>query len=254
MVTTRNLRSQRRTELRQKSTGVGLGKIEIEQNDSKKIKFDDDFVATYESSAEEEKDVSIDEDGSDDDEIEQIDNNTAKAYVMEQLANESKVRSDESAIMNKRKRKIKIVKPVDSDDDLDENFFNMVDSDRKDTAKAKRHQKIASKEGFIGKHTTFVSEWDDPDALGSITAPIQAGHNIDVVVLPGFDMEGDSKSNFAAQSASLSTHPSSTAMSLCRGRIENFETEEKGFEIKRSRKMKYNITAGKAASTFRVRC
>ena len=63
---------------------------------------------------------------------------------MEQRAAESKSRREEYAIVNKRKRKAKVEKPdikaadIDSDDELDEDFLSMVDSDRKSEAKAKK--------------------------------------------------------------------------------------------------------------------
>lgn len=277
MATTRSTRSQRKTELRKKNVGVGVDNIEIDPTKSvtkgKKITFDDDYVASdYESFSDHEKerdDNKNDHDSdteSSDDEVEQVDNSLAKAHVMEQRAAESKSRREEYAIVQKRKRKAKVETPemktpeMDSEDELDEDFLNMVDSDRKSEAKAKKQFKVLSKEGNVGKHTTFVSDGDELQAPGSINEPIQAGHNIDVVVLPGFNVDDDADSNTVkfqhdiALSASLGTQPSSTAMSLCRGRIQNFESEEDAFEVKRSRKMKYSVSRGRASMNFKVRC
>lgn len=275
MTTTRSTRSQRKTELRKKNVGIGVDNIEIDPDKvakrGKKITFDDDYVASdYESSSEPEEKKEIKTNNSDeessDDEIEQVDNSLAKMQAMEQRAAESKSRREEYAIVNKRKRKAKVEKPdieaadIDSDDELDEDFLSMVDSDRKSEAKAKKQLKVLAKEGTIGKHTTFVSDGDDLDAPGSINAPIQADHNIDIVVLPGLNFDDDADSNAVryqqdvALSASLGTQPSATAMGLCRGRIENFQSEEQGFEVKRSRKMKYNLSKGRASMNFKVRC
>lgn len=277
MTTTRSTRSQRKTELRKKNVGIGVHNIEIDPDKvakkGKKITFDDDYVASdYESSSdlEEKKEIETNHSGeeSSDDEIEQVDNSLAKIHAMEQRAAESKSRREEYATVNKRKRKAKAKdeKPdikatdIDSDDELDEDFLSMVDSDRKSEAKAKKQLKVLAKEGIIGKHTTFVSDGDNLDAPGSINSPIQADHNIDIVVLPGLNFDDDADSNAVryqqavALSASLGTQPSTTAMSLCRGRIENFQSEEQGFEVKRSRKMKYNLSKGRASTNFKVRC
>lgn len=275
MTTTRSTRSQRKIELRKKNVGIGVDNIEIDPDKvakkGKKITFDDDYVASdYESSSELEEKKEIKTNRSDeessDDEIEQVDNSLAKIHAMEQRAAESKSRREEYAIVNKRKRKAKVDKPdakatdIDSEDELDEDFLSMVDSDRKSEAKAKKQLKVLAKEGIIGKHTTFVSDGDQLDAPGSINAPIQADHNIDIVVLPGLNFDDDADSNAVryqqdvALSASLGTQPSTTAMSLCRGRIENFQSEEQGFEVKRSRKMKYNLSKGRASMNFKVRC
>jgi hypothetical protein len=275
MTTTRSTRSQRKTELRKKNVGIGVDNIEIDPDKvakkGKKITFVDDYVASeYESSSELEEQKEIKTNHSDeessDDEIEQVDNSLAKIHAMEQRAAESKSRREEYAIVNKRKRKAKVEKPgtkatdIDSEDELDEDFLSMVDSDRKSEAKAKKQLKVLAKEGIIGKHTTFVSDGDQLDAPGSINAPIQADHNIDIVVLPGLNFDDDADSNAVkyqqdvALSASLGTQPSTTAISLCRGRIENFQSEEQGFEVKRSRKMKYNLSKGRASINFKVRC
>jgi hypothetical protein len=276
MATTRSTRSQRKTELRKKNVGVGVDNIEIDPTKSvtkgKKITFDDDYVASdYESSPEhkEEQDIKTDHQSdseSSDDEVEQVDNSLAKAYAMEQRAAESKTRREEYAIVHKRKRKTKLEKPkikapeIDSEnEELDEEFLAMVDSDRKSEAKAKKQLKVLSKESNVGKHTTFVSDGDDLYAPGSMNEPIQAEHGIDVVVLPGLDVHDDDSNVVKFQrdialSASLGTQPSTTAMSLCRGRIQNFESEEEGVELKRSRKMKYNVSRGRALMNFKVRC
>jgi hypothetical protein len=277
MTTTRSTRSQRKTELRKKNVGIGVHNIEIDPDKvakkGKKITFDDDYVASdYESSSdlEEKKEIETNHSGeeSSDDEIEQVDNSLAKIHAMEQRAAESKSRREEYATVNKRKRKAKAKdeKPdikatdIDSDDELDEDFLSMVDSDRKSEAKAKKQLKVLAKEGIIGKHTTFVSDGDNLDAPGSINSPIQADHNIDIVVLPGLNFDDDADSNAVkyqqdvALSASLGTQPSTTAISLCRGRIENFQSEEQGLEVKRSRKMKYNLSKGRASINFKVRC
>lgn len=276
MATTRSTRSQRKTELRKKNVGVGVDNIEIDPTKSvtkgKKITFDDDYVASdYESPPEhkEEQDIKTDfqsDAESSDDEVEQVDNSLAKAYAMEQRAAESKTRREEYAIVHKRKRKTKLEKPdikateIDyENEELDEEFLAMVDSDRKSEAKAKKQLKVLSKESNVGKHTTFVSDGDDLYTPGSMNEPIQAEHGIDVVVLPGLDLDDDD-SNVAklqrdiALSASLGTQPSMTAMSLCRGRLQNFESEEEGVELKRSRKMKYNVSRGRALMNFKVRC
>ena len=280
-MSTRKPKSQRKEDLRKKNLGIGIGKINAaaaESPKTNKILFQDDFVASDYDSDENDKEAleqndddseDYDEDDdefSDDDEVEQVSASAAKQQAMDMRAAERKTRIEEAAISQKRKRKTKeIPKPVqpdsDDEDELDDDFLAMVDEERVNEAKSKRMNKEKSSgKNKLGRHTTFVSEADDPNAPGSITAPIVADHNIEVVVLPGLSAEDrgdDGDRHVLSLSSGLGTEPSGTALLFCRGSqsqaLRNKATPEKGFEVKRSRKMKYGLTRGKPSSNFAVR-
>mmetsp|Transcript_701 Transcript_701/g.1117 ORF Transcript_701/g.1117 Transcript_701/m.1117 type:complete len:284 (-) Transcript_701:34-885(-) len=270
------IKVKRKADLRKKNLGLGIGKIDVdkETNNSKtnKVLFDDDFVASdYDSDENDDRaqhadsENSQDDDDSSDDEVEQVSASAAKQQAMEMFAAERKTRKEESAVSSKRKRKAKEVpkpkqpKPESEDeDDFDEDFFAMVDEERKNETKAKKTKTDVAK-NTLGRHTTFVSEVDDPTVPGSISAPIAADHNIEVVVLPNLSSEdgaGDddkavNDKQLLSLSAGLGTQPSEAALLFCRGsRARSDEAPEKGFERKRSRKMKYGLSSGQPSRNF----
>lgn len=271
-MSSRKIKSQRKAELRKKNLGLGLGKIDVEEKKSNKITFDDDFVASdYDSDEHDEipeKEVTPEDGDSSDDEIEEVSASAAKQQAMEMFASERKTRKEELAFSSKRKRKTKevpqLVQPEaeSEEEDFDEDFFAQVDEERKNESKVKKAKKSQETQK-LGRHTTFVSEEDDPNAVGSFNNPVKADHNIEVVVLPsttGNEEEGQNVDSNTRQkevlslAAGLGTAPSKTALSLCRGSLAVKEDlGEKGFEVKRSRRMNYSINRGKAASNFAFR-
>eukprot|EP00979_Chaetoceros_neogracilis_P004292 scaffold764_cov240-Chaetoceros_neogracile.AAC.5 len=278
---TRKIKSQRKADLRKKNLGLGIAKDEATKSKPKKILFDDDFVASdYDSDehdhAPQQADArnSEDEENSSDDEVEQVSASAAKQQAIEQFAAERQTRKEESAYTSKRKRKAKDIpekpkQPIpesEDEEELDEDFFAMVDEERKNETKAKKRKKDMVK-NTIGRHTTFISEADDPNVLGSITKPIVAEHNIEVVVLPYLSSEDGLGDNAKAAndkqllslSAGLGTQPSETALLFCRGsQARSSAVSEKGFEAKRSKMMKYSLSRGMPSSNFakgsRKRC
>lgn len=271
-MSSRKIKSQRKAELRKKNLGLGLGKIDVEEKKSNKITFDDDFVASdYDSDEHDEipeKEVAPEDGDSSDDEIEEVSASAAKQQAMEMFASERKTRKEELAFSSKRKRKTKevpqLVQPEaeSEEEDFDEDFFAQVDEERKNESKVKKAKKNKETQK-LGRHTTFVSEEDDPNAVGSFNNPVKADHNIEVVVLPsttGNEEDGQNVDSNTRQkevlslAAGLGTAPSKTALSLCRGSLAGKEDlGEKGFEVKRSRRMNYSINRGKAASDFAFR-
>ena len=270
IMSSRKIKSQRKQDLRTKNLGVGIGKIDTDENPqpkTNKILFGDDFVASdYESDNEKIKSkkqatASGSEDDSDD-EIEQVSALTSKQQAVDMFAAERKTRKEESAVSHKRKRKVKdvpsppVIPPQESDDEeddeFDEDFFAAVDEERQKDAKAKKVKKgFAQKK--IGRHTTFVSDIDDNHV------PTDAGHNIELVVLPGLSSEDGaedekrSKDKHAVSlTAGLGTEPSSTALLFCRGSqsLRDENSPGKGIEVKRSRKAKYRLTRGRPSSNF----
>jgi len=269
------IKVKRKADLRKKNLGLGIGKIGVdsETNISKtnKVLFDDDFVASdYDSDENDNRpqqtdsEKNEDDDDSSDDEVEEVSASAAKQQAIEMFAAERTTRKEEAAVSSKRKRKAKEVpKPKqpqpesEDEDDFDEDFFAMVDEERKIETKAKKTKKDVAK-NTLGRHTTFVSEADDPTVPGSISAPIAADHNIEVVVLPNLSSEDGGDDDKVANdkqllslSAGLGTQPSEAALLFCRGsRARNDETPEKGFERKRSRKMKYGLSSGQPSRNF----
>jgi hypothetical protein len=190
---------------------------------------------------------------------------------MELLAAERKTRREENALVSKRKRKAKESfisgnkKEKGTDDNeeddqiLDDDFFALVDEERKTEAELKklRRKKNTKK---VGRHTTFVSDADHDDVEGSIVRPMNTDHGIQVVVLPESSAEDGLQDNVQKEkyleslTASLGTEPSKTALLYCRGSqaLQNANLAEKGFEVKRSRKMKCSLARGRPSDIFKV--
>ncbi len=297
MSSTKQSKSKRKADLRRKNMGLGIGTIDVNNvtsstiSSSKKIRFDDDvdFESDneYENVEQKEKEEggkaihnvknSDDDDDDDDDEVEQVSAAVAKDEALQIRAAERETRKVEKTMTQKRKRKKKIVTEVNTkeidvnDDDLDEEFLAMVDSARENESKMKKlkehtrnaHDKSIMETKKLGRHTTFIS--DDRD-LNSDNI-IDAGHNIEVVVLPSSSLTNDNDDDrnvntviqekaMASLSSDLSTKPSEAALQFCRGRqFRNQSLEKKGEKVafKRSRKMKYKLSLGKPAANFVVK-
>lgn len=284
-MSSRRIKTQRKTDLRRKNLGLLDGSINVDgaedgfgSSKPNKILFGDDFVASdYESeqdgSKEKEGTNSFHQESFSDDEVEQVSASTATKQAMELLAAERKTRREENALVSKRKRKAKESLTSDNkqekgtggDDDeeddqiLDDDFFALVDEERKTEAELKKlRRKKNSKK--VGRHTTFVSDADHDDVEGSIVRPMDADHGIQVVVLPdssaedGLQDKVQKEKYLESLTASLGTEPSKTALLYCRGSqaLQNSNLAEKGFEVKRSRKMKCSLARGRPSGIFKV--
>lgn len=242
--------------------GVGIGKIDIGSTNSKKIRFDENFI-TEESEDDQCKSVdkSAEEDESDDEAVEQVSSSKAREAALELREAERKIRVEEKAMAQKRKRKKK-TDSYESDEDLGEEFLAMVDSHRETEAQTKSKKK---RQEHQSRHTTFISN-DEEQATFDST--IDVAHDIEVVVLPGEENnEGDvsedeimskimKAKNEVNLSAQLSTSPSEKALiftrnSLHLGRKQGTNTKDS--LIKRSRRMKYSVGKKMPAKNFLVK-
>jgi hypothetical protein len=259
-------KARRKTELRRRNLGVGIGKIDIGSTHSNKIRFNDNFIA---EESEEDQIQAISEgaedDESDDDEaVEQVSSSKAREAALELREAERKTRVEEKAKVQKRKRKKKI-DSYESDEDLDEDFLAMVDSHRETEAQTKSMKKRHEDQGNLNRHTTFISNDDEQITLDGT---INVGHNIEVVLLPGGmsnedDGPGDESMNKIMKgkyevnlSANLSTVPSEGALAFMRSSLTLGRKQETGIKnsfIKRSRRMKYSVGKKMPAKNFLVK-
>ena len=172
---------QKEEQLKSKNTGVGL-KISIDSSASnkKKITFDDDdnIVDEIPPVAEEVVDTGNDpseEDNDDDDDmVEEVQGQTAREEILEQLQSEEKQSLRSKKKRKKRERKPREEEEDEDDEDFDEEFFAQLEA-----AKAQEKEKLEKKRGK-GKHTAFVFAQDD-NIIDE--RPREADHNIQVVVL-----------------------------------------------------------------------
>lgn len=198
----REQRKKRRDELRSKSVGVVVGKIDTSKTASNKILFGDKYDAEQASqkvvaALQEEK-----EEDSDDDQVEEVKASVAKEQALEQRQKERKTATElhklEATIKRKRK-------PVEEDAPMDDDFFAQLDVELDEERKEKKRKVAAAPKG---KHTTFVSTNENDDV-------VEADHNIEVVVL------ADAATTVAASSFVGGSKPSEAAMIFSRGRMED---------------------------------
>lgn len=249
-------RKKRKSDLRRKNLGLGIGSIDVNApTKSTKIKFDDhsssdgndDDHDDHDEYSDDERRIDenenldeqvkqgkeVEDDDDSDDEVEQVSASTAKNEALQMRAAERETRKVENALSQKRKRKKKTVKDIlsssknqsesDNDDELDEEFLSMVDTARENDSKMKKLKRESSGQlKKLGRHTTFVSE----ESESIVMKPIHSDHNIDVVVLPlaTTNAEDDEQSSAVLKekaelslSSDLSTKPSNAALFLCRG-------------------------------------
>jgi nucleotide-binding universal stress UspA family protein len=293
----RATRSKKKSELRKLNLGVGLridgdgsGGGAAGGRKNKKITFDSDEEDDMAAAADQEVlnsaaakadggggDYSGDDD--DDEAIEEVESGAAKADALRQMKAERDQQKKQAAGKKKKNRSAKrkaeeeaeeVVPPSDdeetpedrgSDDDLDEEFLAMVDSERQTELHLQKLRKKAEKkrrklqaEKKIGRHTTFVSDDGDGALVGedAIGQSIQADHGIDVVVLPtvrrsggGGGSDDDSDESGSEDegygrvdvSAVLGTKPSKAAVLFSRGRVECGDLSRKGNKkVRRSKK------------------
>ena len=271
-------KSKRKADLRRKNMGLGIGNIDVNassSNKGKKIRFDnhsddddgdDDGSVGDHDIVDENDNQKLEEEKEEesDDEVEQVSAAVAKEKSLQIRAAEREIRKVENSMTQKRKRKKKVTKEEhldDEDDELDEDFFAMVDTARENDSKVKKLKQesiISAKK--LGRHTTFVSE--DKNLANNI---VQADHNIEVVVLPSSredDIEDNQNINdvlhekaAATLSSDLSSEPSKTALLFCRGHSRNSNVSQSGQKqvFRRSRQMKYKLSLGKPAANFAVK-
>ena len=230
-------RRKTREDLRLKNLGLGL-KIDVtEAQTNRKIKFTDD-VLDQEPEDDKGMDESGDDDEDSDDDIEEVKGSSAREKALEQRAVE---RENAQVKMLEKKPQKKRVKQVearrteidDSDDDFDEAFFQELDSE---LAIKRQEKKIALKIEPKGKHIAFVSE------DGEVKKPIQADHNIELVVL-----ERDNISVSRAAHAALGTAPSEAAIIFSRGNLMHGKDTKQSISKKRQ-KNKTIVTSWKRST------
>ena len=195
---------------------MGL-KISIDSSASnkKKITFDDDDIVdeippVAEEVVETGNDPSEEVDNDDDDDmVEEVQGQTAREEILEQLQSEEKQSLRSKKKRKKRERKPREEEEEDKDDeDFDEEFFAQLEA-----AKAQEKEKLEKKRGK-GKHTAFVFAQDD-NIIDE--RPREADHNIQVVVLK--DPSEDSTLN--AITAVPTNALSNDALIFSRSRLVN---------------------------------
>lgn len=265
--TSRELRKRRRDELKTKSMGVGLS-ISKNAFNSNKIVFDDneDFDGDHtagEDVAEQVQEDARDEDSeSDDDAIEEVKSSVARDKAMDQLARERETALEQKVQTKTKKRKAKATPAIEEEEDFDEDFFAQVDSEMAEQRKQRKLDKLSVP---TGRHTTFLSTEEEADSR-----PIQAEHNIELVVL-GNDTEGPTSANSTlldSTSDKAGIEPSEASHLFARDRLRSGKANKKGTKKKKQtdagwrRSKKMNVLAfgrtkakrsnGRAAANFVV--
>lgn len=229
-------RRKTREDLRLKNLGLGL-KIDVtEAQTSRKITFTDDVL-----DQEPEDDKGMDESGDDeedsDDDIEEVKGSSAREKALEQRAIERENAQVKMLEKKPQKKRVKVEAKRtaidDNDDDFDEAFFQELDSE---LAIKRQEKKIALKIEPKGKHIAFVSE------DGEVKKPIQADHNIELVVL-----ERDNISVSRAADAALGTAPSEAAIIFSRGKLMHGKDTKQSISKKRQ-KNKSIVTSWKRST------
>jgi hypothetical protein len=264
--TSRELRKRRRDELKTKSMGVGLS-ISKNATNSNKIVFDDNEVFDGDDTAGEDVSEQVQENesdnDSDDDAIEEVKSSVARDKAMDQLARERETAVEQKLQTKTKKRKAKATPTIEEEEeDFDENFFAQVDSEMAEQRKQRKLDKLSVP---TGRHTTFLSTEEEADSR-----PIQAEHNIELVVL-GNDTEGPtSATNTLLDSTSdkAGIEPSEASHLFARDRLTSGKANKKGTKKKKQtdpgwrRSKKMNVLAfgrtkakrsnGRAAANFVV--
>lgn len=180
----RELRRKRRETMRSRNMGVGVS-ISTESTPSKKIFFDDENEGEEESmdengidEIEPNKEVVIQDEDSEDDAVEEVKSSVARETIMEQRAKERETVKVQKLQTRTKKRKKTAEKKQSDEDEFDEEFFAQVDSEMAAQRRNKKKKEKGLDSGPDGRHTTFVSVEEE-----ETTGPIQANHNIEIVVL-----------------------------------------------------------------------
>jgi len=260
--------------LRRRNLGYSMGHINVEKSASKIKRFDEDD-STFQDKMNcvtqgETPYTNVD----DDDAMEEVKASDAKEKVLQQLAQEQSIAQEEFLFTQKKKKRSKkgfddashnIADDLDDQQSLDDALLDMVDSNKQLLLK-----KITDQQGLQqptsqkrNNHITFNLGSDNEE--GTLKNPLQAGHNIQLVVLP---VLGHTIGQVSSETLGIA--PSETAMRLCRNRLTAekaliaMETTKVGQKVqqkngsdydlvKRSRKSKYYIRCGRSAANFKVK-
>lgn len=243
--------------------GVGLSISTKVSTSSNKIVFDDDLeTEEYETideavvgnRDENEARSGESDDDDDDDAIEEIKSSVARDKAMEQLAMERETSKAQKLQTRTKKRRKAVVQQEEQD--FDEDFFAQVDSE---IAEQRKQRKLEKQSVPKGRHTAFVTTEDEVDSR-----PIQADHNIELVVL-GSEKEGPTSTNalLASVCDKAGIEPSEASHLFARGRLPNGRDQamKKGTKKKkqndpgwkRSKKMN-TMTFGRAKTKGRRGC
>jgi hypothetical protein len=214
--------------------GVGVS-ISTESTPSKKIVFDDEKEGEDESMDENGideiepiKEVVSQGEDSDDDAVEEVKSSVARQTIMEQLAKERETVKIQKLQTRTKKRKKTSEKKQPDEEEFDEEFFAQVDSELEAQRRQKKKKEKGSDSGPAGRHTTFVSVEDD-----ETTGPIQANHNIELVVLGD---EGPVNSALMRiMEAKAGIEPSDASHLFARSRLENGTEQAKKKGSKRKK-------------------
>ena len=143
---------------------------------------------------------------------------------MEQLARERDSSKVQKLQTRTKKRKTKTVdEDEEEEEEFDEDFFAQVDSEIADERKQKKMDKESTPSA--GRHTTFLSTEEEVDLQ-----PIQADHNIELVVLGN----GDTETNQVSFTEDKE-EPSELSHLFARGRLADGKEQAK---IKGTKKKK----------------
>lgn len=241
----REVRRKRRENIKSRNTGVGLSiSTSKKANSSKKIMFDDDSDNQEElddgdgQPDEHMADANKDDKGrdgsdddssdSDDDVIEEVKSSVARDKALEQLSRERETSKVQKLQTRTKKRKTKTVE--EEEDDFDEDFFAQVDSEMAEQRKQRKIDKESNPPA--GRHTTFLSAEEELDSL-----PIQADHNIELVVLGDADTEKNQVNALALQNTqdNVGIEPSEMSHLFARGQLASGRDQAK---IKGTKKKK----------------
>lgn len=230
----RELRRKQRETMRSRNMGVGIS-ISTESTPSKKIIFDDENEGEEESvdengidEIEPIKEVVSQGEDSDDDAVEEVKSSVARQTIMEQLAKERETVKIQKLQTRTKKRKKTSEKKQPDEEEFDEEFFAQVDSELEAQRRQKKKKEKGSDSGPAGRHTTFVSVEDDETA-----GPIQANHNIELVVLGD---EGPVNSALMRiMEAKAGIEPSDASHLFARSRLENGTEQAKKKGSKRKK-------------------
>lgn len=211
-------RRKTREELRSKNMGLGLKIDTKDVTTSRKITFDDAILEEMEQDPEEQEDPEEDmkaekgdENEDDSDDIEEVKGISARQKALEQRSVERENSKAKKLVKKpKKKRSNKVSDEAkgaeeSDDDDFDDTFFEQLEGEMS----TQRLNNLKSENSNpSGKHTAFVFADDD-----NVQEPIQAGHNIELVVL------GNEQSSSRLVDSKLGTTPSEAAIVFSRSKL-----------------------------------
>jgi hypothetical protein len=192
----------------------------------------DKFDDIDKSDAEHDSDFGKNSDSSDDDDaVEEVKSSVARDKVMEQLARERDSSKVQKLQTRTKKRKTKTLNQ-EEEDEFDEDFFAQVDSEIANERKQKKMDKESTTTSAGGRHTTFLSTEEEADLQ-----PIQADHNIELVVLGN----GHAETNQVIITEDKE-EPSELSHLFARGRLADGKEQAK---VKGTKKKKQSDTGWK---------